>query len=283
MTAYHRPTDLTQALALLAGGNLCVAAGCTDLFPATTAKSLPGDVLDITAIAGLRGVTPVDGGWRIGAATTWSDLIAADLPPAFNGLKLAAREVGSVQIQNAGTIAGNLCTASPSGDGVPCLLTLDASVELCSSRGSRVLPLAEFLTGARRTARLADEMVSAILVPGYAGMGMGHFLKLGARKYLIIAIAMVAARLETDGELICRAAIAVGACSAVATRLPELEAALSGQRLAGCAELVTNELVGPRLSPIDDIRADQAYRRMAATELVRRALADLSHPERAAT
>ena len=282
MAAYHRPTKLESALALLAGGGLSVAAGCTDLFPATQARSLPGGILDITAITALRGISHGENSWRIGAATTWSDVIRADLPPAFDGLKLAAAEVGSVQIQNAGTIAGNLCTASPAGDGVPCLLTLDASVELRSAGAARVLPLAEFLTGARQTALRRDEMVTAILIPGHAARGRSHFLKLGARKYLIISIAMVAVRLETEAGRIASAAIAVGACSAVATRLPALEAALRGQPLAKCATIATDELVLPHLSAIDDIRADQAYRNTAAVHLIRRALATLAEPAEAA-
>ena len=130
MNAYHRPETLGDALALLAETPVTLAAGCTDLFPATELQELPGAVLDLTAIADLRGVCTTSEGWRIGATTTWSDLIAADLPPAFDMLKQAAGEVGSVQIQNAGTIAGNLCNASPAADGVPPLLALDAVVEI---------------------------------------------------------------------------------------------------------------------------------------------------------
>lgn len=282
MAAYHRPTKLDDALRLLAGGGLCIAAGCTDLFAATQAKTLPGDILDITAIPALRGVTHGEDGWRIGAATTWTDIIRANLPSAFDGLKLAAAEVGSVQIQNAGTIAGNLCTASPAGDGVPCLMTLDASVELRSARATRILPLADFLTGARQTALQRDELLTAILVPERASLGTSHFLKLGARKYLIISIAMVALRLESEAGRITNAAIAVGACSAVATRLPDLEAALRGQLFATCVDNVTDELIAPQLAPIDDIRADRDYRITAATQLIRRALTVVTTPVGAA-
>lgn len=280
MGKYHRPTELTEALGLLAAAPLTVAAGCTDLFPATPARALPGDILDITAIAGLRGMSRGPGGWRIGATTTWTDILRADLPPAFGGLQRAAQEVGSVQIQNAGTIAGNLCTASPAGDGVPCLLTLDAVVELRSAAGTRTLPVADLLTGARRTARRADELVSAILIPEVAGRG--HFLKLGARRYLVISIAMVATRLAFEDGRIAQAAIAVGACGPVATRLPELEAALAGLTANDAPRAVDAELVAPRLAPIDDIRADADYRTHAATELIRRSLTALAAPAGAA-
>ena len=276
MSAYHRPTDLTEALDILAAGPVCVAAGCTDLFPVTETKTLPGPVLDITAIDALRGITRDDQGWRIGAATTWSDVIAADLPGGFDGLKLAAREVGSVQIQNAGTVAGNLCTASPAGDGVPCLLTLDAEVELQSASATRVVPLSLFLTGPRQTNLAGDELVTAIHIPARSGRGHSHFLKLGARKYLVISIAMIAIRLELSRDVVEHSAIAVGACSPVATRLPGLEADLIGLPLQDLAARVTTAHVEPHLSPIDDIRADAGYRKGAATELIRRGLQDLA-------
>ncbi len=119
MDAYHRPTDLDDALRILAAEPVRIAAGCTDLFPATEAKVLPGPILDITAVEGLRGITATDEGIHIGAATTWTDVIRGDLPPAFDALKLAAREVGSVQIQNAGTVAGNHNNPTPAAEGVP--------------------------------------------------------------------------------------------------------------------------------------------------------------------
>ena len=195
MAEYHRPVALSDALALLGRGPVTVAAGCTDLFPGIDGPALRGPVLDITAIDGLRGIEASAEGWRIGATTTWSDLLAADLPPAFDMLKAAAREVGSVQIQNTGTVAGNLCNASPAADGVPPLLALDASVELTSTQGTRALPLERFLTGVRQTGRAASEMVTAVTVPRRAGAGVSRFLKLGARRYLVISIAMIAARL----------------------------------------------------------------------------------------
>ena len=277
MDAYHRPTDLDDALRILAAEPVRIAAGCTDLFPATEAKTLPGPILDITAVEGLRGITSTDSGMRIGAATTWTDVIRGDLPPAFDALKLAAREVGSVQIQNAGTVAGNLCNASPAADGVPCLLVLDASVELMSMRGRRLVPLSEFLTGPRRTALQPGEMVTAIAIPEAALLGRSSFQKLGARKYLVISITMVAARLVVEDGMIWEAAIAVGSCGPVATRLTALEAALAGVPVSESMQAVQSDLVEPFLDPIADIRASAEYRSEAATETVRRVLGDLTH------
>lgn len=272
MTAFHRPDSLPDALALLAEGRAVPAAGCTDLFPATAAPNLPGPVVDLSAIADLRGIARTSDGWRIGATTTWSALLAADLPPAFDGLKQAAREVGSVQIQNAGTVGGNLCNASPAADGVPPLLTLDAVVELCSAAGVRRMPLSGFLTGPRRTERRAEEILTAVLIPDVAGRGA--FLKLGARKYLVISIAMTAARIVVAEGRITEAALAVGACSGCALRLPEQEAALRGLPSAEAPDAIDAAMIARALSPITDIRADAAYRQHAAAELLRRTVAE---------
>ncbi|MFP1632580.1 FAD binding domain-containing protein [Zhengella sp. ZM62] len=273
---YVRPETLGEALDRLAAKDARIAAGCTDLFTLTQDQALPWPVVDVTAIAELKTIRRTGDGWRIGAAASWRAIAAADLPPAFDALKLAAREVGSAQIQTAATIGGNLCNASPAADGVPPLLILDAEVEITCASGTRCLPLADFITGPRQTALRPGEMVTAILVPGHGAGGNGHFIKLGARKHLLISVAMVAARLEIDGGTIRRAALAVGACGPVATRLPALEAMLEGLPAAHAPATVTNELVFPALAPIDDIRADRAYRLEAATELLRRAIAELA-------
>ena len=276
MSLYRRPSELQEALAELAGGDRVVAAGCTDLFPATEQPALPGAVLDITAIAGLRGITRGPEGWRIGATTTWTDIARADLPAGFDMLRQAAREVGSIQIQNAGTIAGNLCNASPAADGVPPLLALGAEVELASATGARRMPLADFLTGPRRTALAPGELLVAVHVPATAGQGASRFLKLGARKYLVISIAMVAVRIVAEAGRATDLALSIGACGPVATRLPLVEAALTGLPLAELAGAIRAGDVAAAIAPIDDIRGDAAYRRTAAAELLRRAVAGVA-------
>lgn len=273
---YLRPDNLDDALTALADGDFVRAAGCTDLLAATELKVLPGDILDLTGISALRGISTSKGGFRIGGGTTWTDIIRADLPAAFDGLKLAAREVGSIQIQNRGTIAGNLCNASPAADGVPPLLTLDAVVELTSVRGARTLPLADFITGPRQIALAADEVLTAVLIPEAATRGASHFLKLGARKYLVISIAMTAARIAMKDGVVTDAALSVGACGPVATRLEAAETALIGAPLD--PSRITDAMVEDALSPIDDVRADAGYRRTSAAELVRRTLIELAAP-----
>ncbi|MBN8997791.1 MAG: xanthine dehydrogenase family protein subunit M [Rhizobiales bacterium] len=270
-----RPKSLDEAMAFLSEERAVVMAGGTDLYPAFVDRPPPARILDITAISGLRGIVREADHWRIGGATTWTDIARASLPPAFHALKAAAREIGSLQIQNRATIAGNLCNASPAADSVPPLLALDASVELASASGTRTLPLADFIKGNRRTEKRPDELLTAVLIPGIAEQARSVFLKLGARRYLVISIVMVAANiLRTADGRIAHARVAVGSASAVATRLANLEAALASAPAHTPAGSVVAEAHLAPLAPIDDVRASGAYRRDAALTLVRRALAE---------
>jgi CO/xanthine dehydrogenase FAD-binding subunit len=272
MGSYFRPSSLPDALAALAARSPPVlVAGGTDHYPIRAVHTPDEAILDITALPGLRQIEVRADHWWIPCLATWTDMIEAALPPVFDGLKLAARQVGGVQIQNVGTLAGNVCNASPAADGIPCLLALEASVELASLSGSRILPLADFLQGPRQTARRPDELVLGLRIPRRDETARSVFLKLGARRYLIISIAMVAAVITraADGR-IARARIAVGSCSATAQRLPALEAGLIGT--VGDTLTILDEHLAP-LSPIGDIRATALYRRHAVGTLLRRAVA----------
>ena len=272
MAAYAQPESVEEATMLLADGGWVMLAGGTDFYPSLGEEPMRRDVLDMSHIKELRGVAKTADGWRIGALCTWSDLIRTELPPAFNALKQAAREVGSIQIQNRATIVGNICNASPAADGVPALLILDCVVELVSTRGVRTVALNEFIQGNRKIARNHDELVSAIFVPDSATKGQSGFFKLGARKYLVISIAMIAARLDinTDG-VVSEAAISVGACSEVAQRLALLEAELIGKPVATFVDIPSLAHLDC-LSPIDDVRAPASYRKGAVLEGIRRAI-----------
>ena len=268
MASYLRPTTLPDALAALRCQPRTVLAGGTDHFPARAAWEPDEDILDLAAITALRGISRAGGVWRIPALTTWTDLMEASLPPLFDGLRAAARQVGSRQIRNAGTIAGNVCSASPAADGIPALLALDAAMLLQSAAGSRTLPLADFVLGPRQTARRADELATAVLVPD--GAARSVFLKLGARRCLASSITMAAVTLHQDGAgRVERARVAVGACGPKAVRLPSLEAALLGA--VPHPGLVRAEHLQP-LSPIDDVHGTAIHRIAATLELLRRAL-----------
>jgi CO/xanthine dehydrogenase FAD-binding subunit len=267
-----RPIDFAEALRLLAEPDSRVLAGGTDVFPAAGERPLAGHYVDVTALPALRAIKAEGDRLRIGAAVTWTDIVKANLPPAFAALQAAAREVGGIQIQNRGTIAGNLCNASPAADGVPPLLVLDAEVELASIRGTRRLPLGDFIAGNRRTALAPDEIMTAVLVPHQPPTARSTFLKLGARRYLVISIAMVAVLLDNVDGMVRGARVAIGACSAAAKRLPDAERQLVGARAsAGLGDRVGPEHLAA-LSPIDDLRGSAAYRGDAALTLVRRTI-----------
>jgi CO/xanthine dehydrogenase FAD-binding subunit len=180
-----------------------------------------------------------------------------------------------VQIQNVGTIAGNLCNASPAADSVPALLALDAEISLLSSTGSRTIPLSDFIVGNRKTVRLPGEILTRVSIPRRLENSVSTFSKLGARRYLVISIAMVAVNLLLDkNQCIGAARVAVGACSVKALRLTALEQSLEGQNLQpGMGRAVTPAHL-EHLSPIDDVRGTAAYRIDAARTLVVRALED---------
>ena len=276
MASYLRPRDLDSALAAMAEAPRTVVAGGTDYYPARVGRPLDDDVLDVTGIESLREIEDLGDRWRIGALVTWTRTIETPLPPMFDGLKRAAREVGGVQVQNSGTVVGNVCNASPAADGVPNLLALDAEIELASCDATRSVPIDAFITGNRETVRAKHEIVTGISIPKPAEGTTSSFLKLGARHYLVISIVMTAGVLEPapDGT-VASIRLAVGSCSAVAQRLRALEEALRGRPVdAGLQEAVTEDHLAA-LSPIDDVRGSGKYRMDAALTLVRRTLAEL--------
>jgi CO/xanthine dehydrogenase FAD-binding subunit len=269
---YSRPGGLDEALRLIGEPDVRILAGGTDLYPAVGERPLAGSFVDVTALSALRGVHVGPEELRIGGATTWSELARLELPPAFDALKAASHEIGGVQIQNRGTIAGNLCNASPAADGVPPLLILNAEVELASLRGLRRLPLSQFIEGNRRTALACDEIMTAIVTPRPTSTMRSTFLKLGARRYLVISIVMVALLLDIVEGVVREARIAVGACSTAAKRLPAVESRLLGAPArAGLGQRVCVEDLAD-LSPISDLRGTADYRRDAALTLVRRSI-----------
>jgi CO/xanthine dehydrogenase FAD-binding subunit len=269
---YARPSNLDDALGLLAESGARVIAGGTDVYPSAGERPLRADYVDVSNISALRGVSMDGAGVRIGATTTWSDIGRVNLPPAFDALKVAARDVGAIQIQNRGTIAGNLCNASPAADGAPPLLILDAEVELASRNGTRRLPLDVFINGARSTLLAPGEVMIAIMTPLPPATMRSTFFKLGARRYLVISIAMVAVALDVVDGVVRDARIGVGACSAVAQRTKQAERRLIGAPASsGLGALIEADDLA-QLAPIDDIRASADYRHDAALTLLRRAI-----------
>ena len=274
---FEQPASLSQVTDLLAAGGWSVLAGGTDVYPARVGRAMDGAWIDITRVSGLRGIVEDASGWTFGATTTWTDVLRADLPPLFDALKQAAREIGGVQIQNAATVAGNLCNASPAADATPVWMALDAVAALQSRDGERRVPVVDFVLANRRTALAANEVVVGIHVPRRSTSARSVFLKLGGRRYLVISMTMVALVIDADGAgRVAHIGAAVGSCSARAQRLPALEARLIGGPLGalGCVDITDADLAP--LSPIDDVRATAAYRLDATATLLRRALGALT-------
>lgn len=274
---YLQARSLAEALHALARGDRRILSGGTDIYPSAGVR-LPGPVLDVMEVPGLAGFSAFSGdlagdGLRIGATTTWTAIAEARLPPALRGLQAAARQIGGRQVQNVGTIGGNLCNASPAADGAVPLLALDAEIELQSAGGPRRLPLSRFLLGPRQTALRPGELLTAVIIPDAALAGRSGFLKLGARSHLVISIAMVAARIALAEGRVTKAAIAVGACSPAPVRLPAVEAGLIGCLAGRAADCVQAADVAAALAPLDDVRATASYRRAVVVELVRRVVA----------
>lgn len=196
---YRRAADLQDAVRLRQSMGYPFVAGGTDIYPSIeNGARFPG-LIDVSKVEALRGEIRREGGeWIIPAMATWSEIIAAKLPSQFDALKQAASEVGGRQIQNTGTVAGNICNASPAADGIPALMAMDAKISVAGSSGMREVPLEKFVLGNRTTDLQGDEILCAVKVPARPGRTASAFRKLGARRYLVISIAMAAAVLECD-------------------------------------------------------------------------------------
>ena len=271
---YFQPEKLEKALNFINEHKFVIAAGCTDLLPATENRSLSGNILDITNIRSLSGFS-LDGKYRrIGATTTWSEIVNSNLPSCYEMLKDCGKEIGSIQIQNSGTIGGNLCNASPAADSVPCLLALDADVELSSIDKKRIIPLSKFITGSRKINLNKNELLTSILIPIEKEKGISAFLKIGARKYLVISITMAACRMEIKDKIIKSISISIGSCSEVAKRITSIESLLIGKHIENYDLEKIDFRKMKELAPITDIRSDRKYREQATKVLIRQIVKD---------
>ncbi|MCS6764658.1 MAG: FAD binding domain-containing protein [Candidatus Protistobacter heckmanni] len=165
---YLRPTSLAQALRSLDVQTIDILAGGMDYYAARVGRPIAAPMLDVSAVAEMRGIAAMDGGWRIGAGATWTDVAQADLPPLFDGLKDCALKVVGIQVQNWGTVGGNLCNASPASDGVLALISLGTRVTFDSAAGERIMLLEDIILGKRRTQRHPNELLTEIFIPARA-------------------------------------------------------------------------------------------------------------------
>jgi len=270
---FLQPTSWREALAMKAErpDAVPVAGGTDVMVDLNFDRHRPAALLDVTRIEGLTEWAP-DAGWvRIGAGVTYTRVID-ELGDLLPGLARASRTVGSPQIRNRGTIAGNLGTASPAGDALPPLLAAGAEVVLASASGERRLPLAEFCVGPKRSALRPDELIAAVRTPAAAGPQL--FAKVGARNAMVIAVVSFALDLDVERK---RVGTAIGSAGPTPLRAAAAERFLEGvlaegSRLSDSAVRRFGELVAGAASPIDDVRGTAAYRRHALAVLARRTL-----------
>jgi carbon-monoxide dehydrogenase medium subunit len=273
---YHRPRSLGEALDLKAAvPGARVVAGGTDLMVRLRSGELaPGALISLRSIPELAGVRE-DGAVSIGAATTFTDLIAD--PTVARGwpvLVEAAGRVGSRQIRNVGTVGGNLANASPCADSAPPLLVHEARVRLESVRGRRELPLHELFAGPGATALAADEILTAVILPPPVPGARAAFLKKGRVK-MDLAVASVAVLLVMEGELCRKARISAGSVGPTPLRLPEAEAALEGATLTPERVAEAAGIARRGVAPITDVRSTADYRRQVIGVFVKRAVSRL--------
>ena len=270
-TVSHRtlfePRSVPDALKMLRDdGPLTPLAGCTDLYVALNFGTLQETrFLDLWRLDALRRIEWRGGALAIGALATYTDLIRSPLVRrALPMLAAAAREVGGVQIQNRGTIGGNVANASPAGDTLPVLAAADASVVLQSAGGTRRVPFNAFYTGYRQTVRRRDELIVGFEIPPVDGRQW--FRKVGTRAAQAISKVVVAGVIGDEVR------IALGSVAPTVMRAARTEAALArGAPVADAQRVLMDEI-----APIDDVRSTAVYRRRVAANLLARMLADRS-------
>jgi CO/xanthine dehydrogenase FAD-binding subunit len=257
-------TTLDKALQLRAEHpEATILAGGTDVMVFIEADTLrPESVLNIWPCADLKGIESIENGMRIGALSTWTEVgLCAELPAA---LRECAATVGAAQIQNRGTVGGNIVNASPAGDSLPLWLVLDAQFELASVRGRRMVPANEFWTGYRTTALAADELLLAVHIQ-WDPTDEIVYRKVGTRMAQSISKVVLGGRLRVRDGIVAEARVAMGSVAAVPTRLPSVEAALTGRPISAQAA----DQVHLDIQPIDDVRSTADYRVAVAARVVR--------------
>ena len=270
---------IDEALAILDGErDIRVLAGGTDLMVLLNARQFESQAfLDIWKVRELRGIRD-EGAWlRIGALTSFSEIINSGLTRTWTPLLVeSAMTIGAVQIQNRGTLGGNLVNGSPAGDSLPVLSVLDAEIDVAShSRGTRTVRYVDFFTAYRRTVLEADEIVTSIKIRKLERGEKGFFYKVGTRRAQAISKVMMAARVAMNSDSIESCAISFGSMTPVVGRASQIEAALRGWVSGSTLPVSIPDLLDVEVSPIDDIRSTARYRIRVARNLLARMLREI--------
>jgi CO/xanthine dehydrogenase FAD-binding subunit len=274
------PRDLPAAFAALTAGSPDIPvrpiAGGTDLMVALTGElgDPPARVVDLWAIDDLRGIAIDGGSLSLGALTTYTDIrrsaLCREHVPA---LVDAAATIGAAQIQNRGTLGGNIANASPAGDTLPILLATDATILVGGQRGEREISALDFFVGYRKTALAADELILQVRFPLPQGREL-RFRKVGTRRAQAISKVVMALAWQDGPRSWSDVRVALGSVAATPIRATATEAALEGHRpTPEVADRAAETLAG-ELQPIDDVRSTADYRRAVAARVLHRLLRD---------
>jgi CO/xanthine dehydrogenase FAD-binding subunit len=272
------PATLAEAYGFLAAGPVTPIAGGTDLMVRITGEigTLPTRMLDISRLEALEGISLELGHLVLGARTTYTEIRRSALcREHLPALVEAAATIGAAQIQNRGTLGGNIANASPAGDTLPVLLATDAMFDLGSARGERSVAAAEFFTAYRETALAPDELLLRVRIPLAAGRDT-RFRKVGTRRAQAISKVVMAVSWRAHGPSAgwSDVRVALGSVAATPIRAAAAEAALEGARPnPETADAASEALVG-ELQPIDDVRSTADYRRVVAARILHRIVRD---------
>lgn len=274
-TVYHAPDTVEDAVALLAAdpGARPLGGGTDLIVQMRSGRVAPGQIVDLKRIAGLAGIRRDGDAFVIGAATPCTALKAhAELVAAWPGVVEAANLIGSVQVRNRATMAGNLCNASPAADSVPALVAAGATCVVAGPSGRREVPVEAIPEGPGRTSLAPGEFVLEIRLPGRPSRAGDAYLRSTPRTEMDIAVVGAGVSLAFDREGTCTAArVALGAVGPTVMLVEPAGAALVGSRLEDDALAAMSQAVQAAASPIDDKRGSIAYRKAMAGVLARRA------------
>ncbi len=274
MRPVYLPLTLAELWQCLAENPLArLYAGGTDLLVNMRTGNIdPPALICLERLAELKGVEESPTGIRLGACTSLACLLDHPVVQKYFPVLIKSLQVlGSPLIRQMGTIGGNICNASPAGDTLPPLYILQAEVELKSAQSLRTLPIAEFICGLRQTKLREGEIVSAIIVQKTPAYNLHHFEKVGLRKSLACSIVSLATLLNVSPEGIIESArLAWGSIGPAVVTSKACEELLIGKKLTGATLATAAGMIRQEVSPIDDVRAEAAYRRTVCGNLLLR-------------
>lgn len=276
MTIVYNVEQLNEAYKILAEQPVKVLAGGTDLMVVYgSGGKLPSNLLDIWRLDELRTITEENDYLKIGALTTYTQLVNNEQVKKYAPTLVdASLTIGAVQIQNRGTLGGNIVNASPAGDSLPVLSAFDAKIEIGSIRGTRQVNFNDFYTGYRQTVLASDELLLNILLPKQKEQETAKFYKVGTRAAQAISKVVMSVRATVENKKVLSIAIALGSVAPTVIRARETENLLIEKEITPSLLEEARQKLSQEVKPIDDIRSNEHYRRVIAGNLIAKFLRD---------